>query len=549
MRHPSSEIRRPASRVAILFLAVGLVAATASCALLDKALPSPPKAAAAVAGLLPTPSGPSGPKPPSLPVSVDIYRTGKIDPRAKLPETAAVKAAFRDPFQDGLRLLTENLLKGESDPFLKAKLIHDWICASISYDAAMLRQGTVANQDIQSVLSSRKAVCSGYSRVFQAMADFAGIPCVTVSGYVKNQRGARGLGQDNSHAWNLVQIHGRWYIVDTTFDAGYVKEWVFVKKYSTENLFVDPARSIYARYPKEAWHQLLSSPLSGQDFLNLPDAETAFFDYGLEFDSQRIAWENPTLGLYSLELKGGKDEIVLDGALLGPDGRELPGATFLKRPGSGRYGISASMPQKGVYTLEVYAKRRGEARFDYLVESAKFEGKILPALDKADRTALAPHIRKNSSLGVLPLQGGSLRPGNQGNGDAPFDRRGLSAGLPPESIEPQVGEPKGFGNPDLSQGIRQVPGFSFRFPGISPLGHPQGRGGSDLRLSLQGKQGGRPDSRRRLLSHGEIRRRCLFPADEVVEAWPDKPWPIGQRDRLRHRLELAGASLRDFLSD
>lgn len=431
MRHPSSEIRRPASRVAILFLAVGLVAATASCALLDKALPSPPKAAAAVAGPLPAPPGPSGPKPPSLPVSVDIYRTGKIDPRAKLPETAAVKAAFRDPFQDGLRLLTENLLKGESDPFLKAKLIHDWICASISYDAAMLRQGTVANQDIQSVLSSRKAVCSGYSRVFQAMADFAGIPCVTVSGYVKNQRGARGLGQDNSHAWNLVQIHGRWYIVDTTFDAGYVKEWVFVKKYSTENLFVDPARSIYARYPKEAWHQLLSSPLSGQDFLNLPDAETAFFDYGLEFDSQRIAWENPTLGLYSLELKGGKDEIVLDGALLGPDGRELPGATFLKRPGSGRYGISASMPQKGVYTLEVYAKRRGEARFDYLVESAKFEGKILPALDKADRTALAALFEKIPPSGYYRFREDPFAPETKETAMRLF----TAAGFPPGSLQ------------------------------------------------------------------------------------------------------------------
>ncbi|TXT49683.1 MAG: transglutaminase domain-containing protein [Spirochaetes bacterium] len=277
---------------------------------------------------------------------------------------------------------------------MKVKLIHDWICASISYDATMLKQGMVTNQDVQTVLATRKAVCSGYSRVFQSMADFAGIPCVTVSGFVKNQRGARGLSQDNSHAWNLVQVYGRWHIVDTTFDAGYVKDWVFVKKYSTENLFVDPAQSIYARYPKESGQQLLASPISGQDFLNLPDVEPAFFDYGLEFDSKRIAWENPTLGLFCLELKGNDEDMVIDGVLIGPDGKELPGATFIQRPGAGRYSILASMTQKASYTLEIYAKRRGEARFDYLIDAGKFEGKIVPALDKADRVVLSSLFEK-----------------------------------------------------------------------------------------------------------------------------------------------------------
>jgi hypothetical protein len=215
-----------------------------------------------------------------------------------------------------------------------------------------------------------------------------------VSGYVKNQRGARGLSQDNSHAWNLVQIHGRWHIVDTTFDAGYVKDWIFVKKYSTENLFLDPAQSIYTRFPKETWQQLLSSPISGQDFLNLPDVESGFFDYGLSFDSKRLAWENPTLGLYGLEIQATTGDIVLDGALVGPDGREIPGATFLQRRDGNRYVIVASIPALGNYTLELYAKKRGEVRFDYLIDTAKFEGKILPALDKAERSALAALFEK-----------------------------------------------------------------------------------------------------------------------------------------------------------
>jgi hypothetical protein len=342
-----------------------------------------------------------------------------------------VKVAFKDPFQDGLKLLTENLLKGETDPFMKVKLIHDWICASIAYDAAMLKQGVVTNQDIQTVLASRKAVCSGYSRVFQTMADFAGIPCVTVSGYVKNQRGARGLSQDNSHAWNLVQIYGRWYIVDTTFDAGYVKDWIFVKKYSTENLFIDPAQSIFTRFPKESGHQLLGSPISGQDFLNLPDAEPGFFEYGLGFDSARIAWENPTLGLFGLEIQAKTGEIVLDGALIGPDGRELPGATFLQRRDGNRYVIVASIPSVGSYTLDVYAKKRGEVRFDYLMDTAKFEGKILPALDKAERSALAALFEKIPASGHYRFKEDPFSPETR---DVAIKLL-TSAGFPPGSLQ------------------------------------------------------------------------------------------------------------------
>jgi hypothetical protein len=331
---------------------------------------------------------------PRPPVSLELYRTGRIDPRARVQTSPAINAAYRSSAQEGLGLLTQSLLKGENDPFTRVKLIHDWICATIAYDAAMLKSGNAVNQDIQTVLASGKAVCSGYSRVFQAMADTAGIPCVTVSGYVKNQRGSRGLSQDNSHAWNLVQILGRWYIVDTTFDAGYVKDWVFIKKYSTDNLFIDPARSIYSRFPKESWQQLLALPLSGQEFLSLPDLESDFFTYGLMFAAPAPAWETQTRGAYELDIVTGTQDTVLEGVLFDAAGRELPGAVFTQRPEPERQRLLVSLPSKGDYSFELYAKKPDEERVDYMIEAARFEQKVLSPLSQAERVEILSHFKK-----------------------------------------------------------------------------------------------------------------------------------------------------------
>ena len=419
--------RSQAKRSIIIFLPLIAALGLASCSLLEKLRPSKPQppspgttttttvvAGSVSAGAVVAPttavSGAAGTGAeasstaagraatsaalPQPPVSLDLYWTGKIDPRARIQASPAMQAAYRSPTQEGLGLITQSLLKGENDPFTRVKLIHDWICAAIAYDAAMLRSGTAVDQDIQSVLASGKAVCSGYSRLFQAMADTAGIPCVTVSGFVKNQRGSRGLSQDNSHAWNLVQILGRWYIVDATFDAGYVKDWVFIKKYSTDNLFVDPVKSIYSRFPKEAWQQLLSLSLSGQEFLSLPDLENDFFSYGLALAAPAPAWETETQGAYELDISSGGEDIVLEGVLFDADGREIPGAVFVQRPELRRLRLVASVPSKGSYTFEVYAKRPDEERVDYLIEAKRFESRLLAPLGPADRTEILAHFKK-----------------------------------------------------------------------------------------------------------------------------------------------------------
>lgn len=60
---------------------------------------------------------------------------------------------------------------------------------------------------IYDVLTTGKAQCEGYTRLFQLLAAGAGISSIIV-GDIDTYR----------HAWNMVNLNGSWYVVDITWD-------------------------------------------------------------------------------------------------------------------------------------------------------------------------------------------------------------------------------------------------------------------------------------------------------------------------------------------
>lgn len=53
----------------------------------------------------------------------------------------------------------------------------------------------------------KEAQCSGYARAFKALCDAVDIPCYYVH--------ANEASENPSHQWNIVQIGGKWYHIDT----------------------------------------------------------------------------------------------------------------------------------------------------------------------------------------------------------------------------------------------------------------------------------------------------------------------------------------------
>ena len=107
-----------------------------------------------------------------------------------------------------------------------AKALHDYLVLHCAYDYDNYRNHTIpaASYTANGALLDGVAVCSGYAKAYEALLTAAGIPCETISGYA-----------NGSHAWNLVQIDGAWYHVDTTWDdpapdkQGYVRYDYFLK--------------------------------------------------------------------------------------------------------------------------------------------------------------------------------------------------------------------------------------------------------------------------------------------------------------------------------
>ena len=53
-------------------------------------------------------------------------------------------------------------------------------------------------------LVNKEAVCEGYAKAYKLLMDAMGIPCDVVI--------------NEEHAWNVVCLEGKWYLVDVTND-------------------------------------------------------------------------------------------------------------------------------------------------------------------------------------------------------------------------------------------------------------------------------------------------------------------------------------------
>lgn len=97
-------------------------------------------------------------------------------------------------------------IPAKASDFEKAKILHDYLVLNCAYDYDYIRTGTADSESYTAygALVLKKAVCAGYSKAYQLMCESAGLAC-------KKVRSA-------THAWNLVQIGGKWYHVDCTGD-------------------------------------------------------------------------------------------------------------------------------------------------------------------------------------------------------------------------------------------------------------------------------------------------------------------------------------------
>ena len=103
-----------------------------------------------------------------------------------------------------------SLLNGNMTDFEKVLTIHDYMAENIKFvseDTTNTKYHTA-----YSALVGKETVCDGYARAFSILLNKAEIPNHYVAGYVMKK------DKISAHAWNMVQLNGKWYHIDLTWD-------------------------------------------------------------------------------------------------------------------------------------------------------------------------------------------------------------------------------------------------------------------------------------------------------------------------------------------
>lgn len=109
-------------------------------------------------------------------------------------ETAIVDATIQ-------KLFSEWNIDKLSD-YEKIKKIHDFIVDNAVYDTNTEHYSAYDN------LINKRSTCQGYMSLAYKMFTEAGIPCRIITG----------IGNKDSHGWNIVELDGKWYNIDCTWD-------------------------------------------------------------------------------------------------------------------------------------------------------------------------------------------------------------------------------------------------------------------------------------------------------------------------------------------
>ena len=122
-------------------------------------------------------------------------------------ETAAL---HRKQIQEAVGRILAGI-DSDADEYEKVKYVYDTLIRETDYQL-----DAPDNQNIYSVFVNHLSVCQGYAKATQYLLNRLGVECVLVLGTVNNGEG---------HAWNLVNVDGCYYYVDTTWgDASYQPE-------------------------------------------------------------------------------------------------------------------------------------------------------------------------------------------------------------------------------------------------------------------------------------------------------------------------------------
>jgi transglutaminase/protease-like cytokinesis protein 3 len=243
---------------------------------------------------------------------------------------------------------------GEHEPnlLLRLKALHDYAADRIAYDGPSYVRHAYPPQDAATVLQRRVGVCAGYADLLVEMGKGAGIKVVYVHGDARS-RSSDVAGE--SHAWNAAQIDGRWYLLDATWDAGYLEGETFVKRYSTSYFVAPPSVFGVDHFPSDDAWQLRYPKQDRGEFFRQPMMSPSFYAEGFELiDPNRS--QITVQGALDITLKNPRHRHLL---------HEAQGATCTPSAGD-VFRLHCAFARPGTYTVKLFSNDKPSGSFGYI---------------------------------------------------------------------------------------------------------------------------------------------------------------------------------------
>lgn len=114
--------------------------------------------------------------------------------------------------------------------------VHDWIIENLEYSFETQNRNVY---NLYGALVENSAVCEGYAEAFKYILDELEIPCILVSGTAINSN-----GETENHAWNYVQLHEKWYAIDTTWDDPIVEGFGYITNSIKHKYFLQGSKTM-----------------------------------------------------------------------------------------------------------------------------------------------------------------------------------------------------------------------------------------------------------------------------------------------------------------
>lgn len=122
--------------------------------------------------------------------------------------TEELSADEKQLWEKACRILPADIR--EKPEIERERWIHDWLCGHVTYrGAADELSDNIYDRNCSAIgaMLDGQANCQGYADAFYMLGTMAGLT-------VNIQIGTEG----RPHAWNVIRLDGKWYILDVTFD-------------------------------------------------------------------------------------------------------------------------------------------------------------------------------------------------------------------------------------------------------------------------------------------------------------------------------------------